>query len=173
MHRDLELLLTSHIPLTVVETHEERRVMQMLNRLAVKIAKPLFQWTITEGLARIDIQLEPQRHNSEPTDVLRHIKAAEKDAIYVLADFHPYLDDPIHVRLLKDIALDHPHTGSHIISMSHGVRLPDELTRFSANFELAMPDKDELEKLVHDTANEWTQTHPEATVRTDSKKLDA
>lgn len=173
MHHDLELLLTSHIPLTVVETHEERRVMQMLNRMAVKIAKPLFQWTITEGLARIDIQLEPQRHNSEPTDVLRHIKAAEKDAIYVLADFHPYLDDPVHVRLLKDIALDYPHTGSHIILMSHGVRLPDELTKFSANFELAMPDKDELEKLVHDTANEWTQKHPEGKVRTDRKTLDA
>ncbi|NNG14093.1 MAG: AAA family ATPase, partial [Gammaproteobacteria bacterium] len=173
MHHDLELLLTSHIPLTVVETHEERRVMQMLNRLAVKIAKPLFQWTITEGLARVDIQLEPQRHNSEPTDVLRHIKAAEKDAIYVLADFHPYLDDPVHVRLLKDIALDYPHTGSHIILMSHGVTLPDELTKFSANFELAMPGKDELEKLVHDTANEWTQKHPEGKVRTDRKTLDA
>lgn len=173
MHHDLELLLTSHIPLTVIESHEERRVMQMLNRMAIKIAKPLFQWTITEGLARIDIQLEPQRHNSEPTDVLRHIKAAEKNAIYVLADFHPYLDDPIHVRLLKDIALDYPRTGSHIILMSHGLRLPDELTRFSANFVLAMPDKDELEKLVHDTANEWTKKHPREKVRTDRKTLDA
>jgi SpoVK/Ycf46/Vps4 family AAA+-type ATPase len=173
MHRDLELLLTSHIPLTVIETHEERRVMQMLNRLAVKIAKPLFQWTITEGLARVDIQLEPQRHNSQPTEVLRHIKSAEKDAIYVLADFHPYLDDPVHIRLLKDIALDRPHTGSHIILMSHEVTLPDELTRFSANFELALPGKDELEKLVHETANEWTQKNPKGKVRTDRKTLDA
>lgn len=173
MHRDLELLLTSHIPLTVVQTHEERRVMQMLNRMAVKIAKPLFQWTITEGLVRIDIQLEPQRHNSEPTDALRHIKAAEKDAIYVLADFHPYLDDPVHIRLLKDIALDYPHTGSHIILMSHDVSLPDELTKFSANFELAMPNKDELEKLVHDTANEWSQKHPKEKVHTDRKTFDA
>jgi SpoVK/Ycf46/Vps4 family AAA+-type ATPase len=173
MHRDLELLLTSHIPLTVIETHEERRVMQMLNRLAVKIAKPLFQWTITEGLERVDIQLEPQRHNSQPTDVLRHIKSAEKDAIYVLADFHPYLEDPVHVRLLKDVALDFPHTGSHIILMSHEIALPDELTKFSANFELAMPGKDELEKLIHDTANEWTQKHPGGKVRTDRKTLDA
>lgn len=173
MHHDLELLLTSHIPLTVIETHEERRVMQMLNRLALKIARPLFQWTITEGLARVDIQLEPQRHNSQPTDVLRHIKAAEKDALYVLADFHPYLDDPVHVRLLKDIALDYPHTGSHIILMSHELALPDELTRFSANFELAMPGKDELEKLVHDTANEWTQKNPGGKVHTDRKTLDA
>lgn len=173
MHHDLELLLTSHIPLTVIETHEENRVVQMLNRMAVKIAKPLFQWTVTEGLARIDIKLEPQRHNSEPTDVLRHIKSAEKDAIYVLADFHPYLDDPVHVRLLKDISLDYPHTGSHIILMSHSITLPDELTKFSANFELAMPDKKELEKLVRDTANEWTQKNPKGKVRTDRKTLDA
>lgn len=173
MHHDLELLLTSHIPITVVETHEEQRVMQMLNQLAIKIARPLFQWTVTEGLARVDIQLEPQRHNSQPAEVLRHIKAAEKDAIYVLADFHPYLDDPVHVRLLKDVALDYPRTGSHVVLMSHCLSLPDELSRFSANFQLAMPDKDELDKLVRDTADEWTQRNPGGKVHTDRKTLDA
>ncbi|WP_126456291.1 AAA family ATPase [Sulfuriflexus mobilis] len=171
--RDLELLLTSHIPIIIIETHEERRVMKMLSRMLVKQARPLFQWTITEGLARIDIQLGTQRHNSEPDQVLRHIKSAEINAVYVLADFHPYLDTPMHVRLLKDIALDAPITDSHIILMSHGVEVPDELQKFSARFVLALPDKKELEKLVRDTADEWLLKHPGKQVQTDRKTLDA
>jgi len=171
--RDLELILKSHIPIVVIESHEERRVLDILTRLVLKLAKPVFHWTITEGIERVDIKLDPQRLHSEPTDALRHIKAAEKDAVYVLADFHPYLDDPVHVRLLKDIALDHPSTGSHIVLISHEVELPPELQKFSAHFEMSMPGKEELEKLIRDTASEWAQQNKGKKVHTDRKTLDA
>lgn len=170
---DLELILKSHIPIVVIESHEERRVLDILTQLTVKLAKPLFKWTITEGLGRIDITLDPQRHNSEPLAVLRHIKAAQKSAIYVLADFHPYLDDPMHVRLLKDIALSHRQTGSHVVLISHALDVPDELKKFTAHFSLPMPDNDELEKLVRDTADEWAKKNHGKKVRTDRKTLDA
>ena len=66
---------------------------------------PLFRWTVTDGLQRLDIDLEPQTLNSDPTDVLKHIRAVTKPGIYILLDFHPFLDDPVHVRLLKDICI--------------------------------------------------------------------
>jgi len=172
-HHDLELILTSHIPLIVIESHEEKRVLELLTQHTVKLAKPLFKWTITEGLERIDIDLDPQRHNSEPTDVLRHIKAAKQAAVYVLADFHPYLDEAMHVRLLKDIALSHHETGSHIVLISHELNIPPELKKFTAHFELSMPNSDELEKLIRDTANEWAAQHRGKKVHTDRQTLDA
>ena len=70
---DLELILKSHIPIVVIESHEEHRVLNILTQQTLKLGKPLFKWTITEGLERVDIDLDPQRHNSEPDDVLRHI----------------------------------------------------------------------------------------------------
>lgn len=170
---DLELILKSHIPIVVIESHEEHRVLNILTQQTLKLGKPLFKWTITEGLGRIDIDLDPQRHNSEPDDVLRHIKAAQKDAIYVLADFHPYLDEPIHVRLLKDIALSHQETGSHIVLISHELEIPEELQKFTARFSLAMPNSDELEKLIRNTADEWAKKNRGKKVHTDRKTLDA
>ena len=170
---DLELILKSHIPIVVVESHEERRVLDILTRLTLGLAKPLFKWTITEGLERVDIDLEPQRVHSEATDVLRHIKASQKDAIYVLADFHPYLEEAMHIRLLKDIALSHQQTGSHIVLISHELKVPDELLKFTAHFELAMPNNNELEQLVRDTANEWAKKNHGKQVHTDRKTLDA
>ena len=171
--RDLELILSSHIPIIVIESHEERRVLDLLMQQTLKLSKPLFKWTITEGLERIDIDLEPQRHNSQPTEMLRHIKAAKQNAIYVLADFHPYLDEAMHIRLLKDIALSHHQTGSHLVLISHAINLPDELQKFSAHFELSMPSSEELEKLLRDTASEWAAKHRGKKVHTDRKTLDA
>ncbi len=170
---DLGLILRSHIPIIVIKSHEERRVLQLLTKQTLKLAKPLFKWTITEGLERIDIDLEPQRHNSQPTDVLRHIKASRQDAVYVLADFHPYLDEAMHIRLLKDIALSHYETGSHIVLISHDVDVPPELQKFTAHFELSMPNSDELEKLVRNIANEWAKNNRGKKVHTDRKTLDA
>ncbi len=172
-NHDLALILKSHIPIIVIESHEERRVLALLTQQTITLAKPLFKWTITEGLERIDIDLEPQRHNSQPTDVLRHIKAAEQNAIYVLADFHPYLDEAMHIRLLKDIALSHHETGAHIVLISHEINIPAELQKFSAQFELSMPDDSELEKLIRDTANEWAKKNNGKKVHTDRKTLDA
>jgi len=171
--RDLELILNSHIPIVVIESHEERRVLDILTRLVLKLAKPVFHWTITEGIERIDINLDSPAIHTEPTEALRHIKSGKKDALYVLADFHPYLDEPVHVRLLKDIALDHASTGSQIVLISHELELPPELQKYSAHFELSMPGKEELEKLIRDTANEWAKQNKGKKVHTNRKTLDA
>ncbi len=90
--RDLELILRSRMPIIVIETRDENRMLHLLRTITISSAGddylPLFRWTITDGLQRLDIELEPQLHNSEPPDVLRHIRAVAKPAIYVLLDFH-------------------------------------------------------------------------------------
>jgi hypothetical protein len=102
--KDLELILRSRTPIVVIETRDEARVLEMLKELTVARASveylPLFRWTVTDGLQRLDISLEPQLHNAEPGEVLRHIRAVTKPGLYVLLDFHPYLAEPVNVRLL-------------------------------------------------------------------------
>jgi hypothetical protein len=101
--------MRSQTPIVVIETRDESRMLEMLQSIAMSSARedylPLFRWTVTDGLQRIDIALEPQPLNSEPTEVLKHIRAVSKPGIYVLLDFHPFLEDPIHVRLIKDICI--------------------------------------------------------------------
>ncbi|MEO0950855.1 MAG: ATPase, partial [Pseudomonadota bacterium] len=98
--RDLALLLRSRIPLILVETRDERAALRQLSDYVIggRAADhlPLFRWTVTDGLQRVDIDLAPQAMNAEPTDVLGHIRAVSKPGIYALLDFHPYLKDPVH-----------------------------------------------------------------------------
>jgi hypothetical protein len=139
--RDLELILRSRTPIVVIETRDESRLLELLKSITLARAStayvPLFRLTITDGLQRLDIVLEPQMHNAKPTDVLRHIRAVEKPGMYVLLDFHPYLDDPVNVRLLKDICIQFDSVSRHLILLSHEINLPRELEGFSARFDLA------------------------------------
>lgn len=171
--RDLELILRSRVPIVVIETHDESRLLDLLKAIIFSRAAddhlPLFRWTVTDGLQRLDILLEPQLHNSEPTEVLRHIRAVSKPGIYVLLDFHPYLEDPVNVRLFKDICMHFRQVPRQLVLVSHEVDLPQELESYSAQFDLALPTEAERKKIVKRVAREFTADNPGSRVQVDPK----
>jgi SpoVK/Ycf46/Vps4 family AAA+-type ATPase len=170
--RDLDLILKSGTPVVIVETGDEARILEMLQSIVMQQRgdyTPLFRWTVTDGLQRQDIALEPQRINSEPTDVLKHIRAVTRPGIYILLDFHPYLDNPVHVRLLKDICIQHPEYHRQIVLISHRIDLPSELEPYSARVELALPDEAERTAIIQRVADEWSANHAGSRVQADAK----
>src|SRR5579859_1702638 len=120
---DLEVLLRSRVPIIVVDSRDEAQVLNALGAacrqlpvpapaprpaavsgIAARSGLPLFQWTVTDGLKRLDVEMgPPQRILAQPPEVLKHIRAAMLAGVYALLDFHPFLQDPTIVRLLKDI----------------------------------------------------------------------
>lgn len=170
---DLKLILRSRTPLIVVETRDESRMIEMFQSLAISSAAdaylPLFRWTVTDGLQRLDIDLEPQAMNSDPTDVLKHIRAVTKAGIYVLLDFHPFINDPVHVRLIKDICIRYKETQRQIVLISHTISLPEELEAFSARFDIGLPSEKQREHIVQQIADEWARENPGSRVQADSK----
>ena len=174
--RDLELILRSRTPIVVIESQDEQRMLRMLQSITLERARdaysPLFRWTITDGLQRLDIALEPQAINSEPTDVLKHIRAVSKPGIYVLLDFHPFLDDPVHVRLLKDICLRSRDVHRQIVLISHEVRIPSELESFCARLDMALPSPEERARIIKQAASEYARENPGSRVQVDPKAHD-
>src|ERR1700731_1833541 len=95
---ELQTLLSPHVALIVIESREEARVRARVQEPSLKVRVGrgwgVFQWTVTEGLRRIDIDLGgPQRTLSDPDQLLKHLKATPMAGIYVLLDFQPYLKD--------------------------------------------------------------------------------
>ncbi len=171
--RDLELILRSRMPIVVIETRDEKGILDLLRNLTIaRVGEdyvPLFRWTVTDGLQRLDIDLEPQLHNSEPPEVLRHIRAVSKPGIYALLDFHHYLDDPVIIRLIKDVCMKFDDVPRQLILISHEMSLPQELEAFTARFELALPTEDEREKIVKRVASEYSRANSGARVQYDPK----
>lgn len=171
--RDLELILRSRMPIIVIESRDENRVLDLLRSFAMSYSSdgyvPLFRWTITDGLQRIDIELEPQLHNADPSDVLKHIRAVRKPGIYALLDFHHYLPEPVNVRLLKDICIHFSDVARQLILISHEITLPQELEPYAARFEMSLPDDRERERIVKRVASEYSKSHDGRKVQYDPK----
>lgn len=171
--RDLELVLRSRTPIVVIESQDEQRMLELLQSITIASASdtytPLFRWTITDGLQRVDISMEPQAINSEPTDVLKHIRAVKKPGVYVLLDFHPFLEDPVHVRLLKDICIKGQKINRQIVLISHTVKIPQELESFCARFDMALPSEQNRASIIKKAVNEYSRDHPGSRVQVDRK----
>src|SRR6202790_316277 len=163
--RELQTLLASRLALIVLESREDSRVRRLSLEVSLKVRQGrgwgVFQWTVTEGLQRVDIDMGgPQRTLSEPEQLLKHLKATPMPGIYVLLDFHPYLKDPVNVRLLKDIAQGYERVARTVVLMSYEVTLPDELEHLAARLHLALPTTNERLMIITRVVREWNAANP-------------
>jgi hypothetical protein len=155
---DLSALLASRVPLVALETRDEVRGLAVVAEAARAAGGlPLFRWTVTEGLARQDLALgTAQRFNAEPVEVLRFIRSSDLAGVYVLVDFHPYLDDPVNVRLLKDIGQGYGAVARTMVLLSHAVEVPAELEHLVARLEVSLPGREERAAIVQRAVAEWS-----------------
>ena len=163
-HADLRAQLAGRVPLVVLETRDDVRAQELVRAAAADLAPPgapsgsahVFTWTVTDGLTRVDVSSgPPQRFNTDPGDVLRTLRITDFPGIYVLVDLHPFLDDPVHVRLLKDICQGYAQVPRTIVLLSHQVALPPELEHLAARLEVTPPDRAERAAVVDRVVADW------------------
>ena len=167
---DLRVLLDGHIALIAVESIEESRVIELFAKLLGDSPRPLYTWSRTDGLTLAGHR-SPHLLDADPEAVLRSIKTQGTPSVYLLLDFHPFLDEPLRVRLLKDIAIRHERVPHTVVLVSHAVAVPPELRAFCARFELSLPGTAGLEAIVRDEARKWTQRNPGRKVQTERHTL--
>lgn len=169
---DLGLMVDSRIPIIVLESFDEQRALEMLTRVAISRQLPVFCWSITSGLKRLGFGSDVRSDgDGNPEPALLEIKDNPDPAIYVLCDFHPYLNDPRIVRHIKDIALAYGKSHHTLVLLSHGVEVPPELLRLSATMRLALPNDEQLQAMVREEAKVWGDQNRGLRVRTDTATL--
>ena len=107
--KDLGMILDAKIPIIVIESPDERRVMALLLRFAISRGLSFYEWSVTKGLHLGGFGSTPKQGDelTEPLELLQHIAKHRGPALYALCDFHPYLtDEPKNIRYLKDVALE-------------------------------------------------------------------
>jgi len=152
MH-DLELLIDSNRQLIVLETEQEGCFIEGFRRLAVRSDKAYFQWTVTQGLLRLADNYEAQVINKDVNQLFAQIHSTSRASVYVLVDFHHFLDEPVAIRHIKDVLRDSPQ--HCIILLSQKIELPTELEALATHYLLPLPAKNDLQKMVNDLAVDW------------------
>ena len=180
---DLLLLLRSSQPVISIQTHEEQRAVELIRRCSIEMAKPVLQWSITKGLVdtgtgRPSLSLadkdvtQNMDEQFDPRKTLAQINNSRSPGIYILLDFHPHLDDAFCVRMIKEIAQEHRNNGHHLIFISHELSIPSELSRFNARFDLSLPDREAIRKLVISELKVWKLRNENQKLEADRKSID-
>ncbi len=151
---DLSLIIASRFPLVQVETSEEVRMMQLLERVANLEGWPLFVWSIADGIRRIP-RTDVITQTYEFQAALRHIDKTPQNGIYAMLDAQPYFEDPVNVRLIKEIAQDYYKTARTLVFLGQRIDLPPDLQRMSARFCLSLPNTQEIRELIKEQAQLW------------------
>lgn len=144
--QDIEVLIRARYPLVYVVSYEEGRVELRLRGITESRKKQLFNWTITGGLELPDGSRISEL--KDPIKVLEHILQSDANALFVLRDYHHYLNDPVVVRKLRDAAHALKITRKNIIFLSPVLKAPIELEKEIAVVDYQLPDKKELAGII-------------------------
>jgi SpoVK/Ycf46/Vps4 family AAA+-type ATPase len=151
---ELDILVRAKYPILYIVSWEEKRIEQVLRQVAETRRKKLYGWTLTDGIHALDgyrgMVKDPT--TCQPLRALDAIAASQESAIFVLKDFHPFLDDqhplgdqPVIVRRLRDITSNLRNSPKTLVILSPLLRFPPELEKDITVLDYALPTRDELE----------------------------
>ncbi len=159
MAEQLKLLIQSGNPLIAIETSDEQRVLDLVQKVSEKITRPVFHWSMTEGLTKrpqFENESESLRNpemilrSATALDVLKVLLKDPEKGIYVFKDLGPHCKDAHVHRLMRDL-LGICEKNKMTLILVDSTSLPDEIGRFTVRFEIGWPDVEELEQVVRET----------------------
>src|SRR6185436_14163427 len=66
-----------------------------------------------------------------------------------------YFEDPVNVRLIKEIAQDYAKTARTLVFIGAQIQLPNDLAHMCARFTLPLPDVREIRDIFKEEAQLW------------------
>jgi hypothetical protein len=151
---ELEVLIRARYPLIYVISWEEKRVVSQVSKIASKLGKNVFEWSINTGLVPAGTFIQSQKHKDSATqdplvalgNVIEHVDPA----LYVFKDFHPFLKDQnmAVIRRLREVAASMQNTFKTIIVVSPMFQMPPELEKDLTIIDFDLPAENDFAALL-------------------------
>jgi ATPase family associated with various cellular activities (AAA) len=142
---ELELLLRARYPLIYIPTLEEERVEEEIAKSAKNQGnRAVHIWDFVEGYQGNPTDLGVGRRN--PLQALEQVEKlnATAPAIFILRDFHRFLDDISVSRKLRNLARLLKSQPKNIIILSPQIAIPEDLGEVLTVLEFPLPDRTEI-----------------------------
>lgn len=173
--REIQTFILSFHPVIVMETVEEERVQALLQAVVKDMNIALYEWSVTQGLARSPGTLQAPWMNEfappgsnkptaiedtdDPLKALQHIQGLTSKGIFWLKDFARHLDDPVVARQFREVAQGFSHQLSTLVVTGDLVSLPPDIGHDAVFYDLKLPDRDELYQAVLDVIRTLKAKH--------------
>ncbi len=171
---ELEVLIRARYPLIYVISWEEQRVVAQVSKIAAKLGKNVFEWSINTGLVPAGTSIQSQKHKDSATqdplvalgNVIEHVEPA----LYVFKDFHPFLkaQNMSVIRRMREVAASLKNTFKTIILVSPMFQMPAELEKDLTVVDFDLPKENDFTALLGRIIEE-VKENPKLDVNIDSK----
>lgn len=139
------LLLKARFAAINVVTQEEARALQALIPIATELDYRIVQWSNATGFGsdgRIDTD------TMKPVRALLQAQDLPSRSLLIMKDFHPFLEDSINKRLLKELIALFRTRQSTLLLISPFLSVPAELLHLITVLDLPLPDREEVGQLI-------------------------
>ena len=91
LQNEIILYIKSRYPLIYLVTSEENRAESLIRKAAEATRKPCFFWSATQGFTQTD----KFGNETTPTRALEAVLSYTDPGLFILRDFHPFMEDPV------------------------------------------------------------------------------
>ncbi len=162
---EIKYLIRAGYPIIYIQSWEEYRVFNALKEIVKQIPgelyepkppKKLVQWSVTEGMNGLKPGIS--KDVSDPLRALDFIyEYSGEEAVFVLKDFHHYMQDPMVVRKLRDLVQQIMGRSTHsesqkktLILLSPVLKIPEELEKEIAVIDYSLPAAMDLNAILEE-----------------------
>jgi ATPase family associated with various cellular activities (AAA) len=183
----LQALLDTRTPITLIETHDESRVLALFTAATKKNGRELWTWSASSGLRvaqGLKLQLldmvkskdandEPPADTKELPAALQAVEKMREPALVLFLDIHPFLSNPVITRGMKELALRCESKGLQLVFVGHEVKLPEELSPLTSRFEIEPMTLERVKAVFNDELKRRRDRHAGADVTGSRATLDS
>jgi SpoVK/Ycf46/Vps4 family AAA+-type ATPase len=160
--KEIATLIRAAYPLIYVVSYEEKRVEEHLKQIASEREKRFFVWSPTTGFVEVinngqgskrkqvggEKVTDPMGAQFLVLDALDYVSKFIESAMFVFMDLHPFLNDPIIVRKLRELADENKVQKKVLVILSSVLKIPVELEKQVTVVDWPLPKEDEIEELL-------------------------
>ena len=151
----LDRYIRARYPIVGVISHEESRVLSAIQTIAEHRTRHVYTWTITRGItaafagARFgDLKFESSNEIYQALEMIYSYPEDADPTLFVLKDIHPYLNEPLVLRFLRDIAARFELCRHNLILLSPNLVVPSDLEKTIALLDWPLPVESELAAIL-------------------------
>jgi ATP-dependent 26S proteasome regulatory subunit len=148
---EIEAVLRAHFPLIYIQTFEEDRTLESLERIRRLMSGArevgLYIWSETRGLRDSEGHALAAETAGDPLVALKHVIRSDAEGIYVFLDIHRHLT-PVAVRLVRDAIWSVKRHRKSLVFLSPVVTIPKELESDTTLMFYHLPDMEQLKELA-------------------------
>lgn len=165
IEQEIEILIRARYPILYIVSCEETRVVDIVNRIADRRQKKVFEWSYSTGILPTGTSIQSQKNRNastrDPLVALEQVIDQVEPAIFIFKDFHPFLTKSNFavVRRLKEIALYLKNSYKTIILVSAATEIPAELEKEITLLNFPLPSREELAALLDGIIGNVRQFH--------------